>query len=145
MAVGMVAEQPLAEPQQPLDAERLVQPHGDILAGQRRVSVRVEQAFLGGDSESGAVDIDAAALEHPILLVDRQAARRAERRADFQIARHDELFAPPVEAEIPRAPYGARAGADRPRSDARSVGKRDVSRVRSRWSQFQKKKKKKNK
>src|SRR3546814_13554349 len=58
----------------------------------RRVSVRVEQAFLGGDSESGAVDIDAAALEHPILLVDRQAARRAERRADFQIARHDELL-----------------------------------------------------
>src|SRR3546814_13140712 len=52
MAVGMVAEQPLAEPQQPLDAERLVQPHGDILAGQRRVWGRVEQAFLGGDSES---------------------------------------------------------------------------------------------
>src|SRR3546814_9562838 len=108
MAVGMVAEPPVAEPQQPLVAERLVQPHGDSLAGQRRVSVRVEQALLCGDSESGAVDIDAAALEHPILLVDRQAARRAERRADFQIARHDELFAPPVEAEIPRAPYCAR-------------------------------------
>src|SRR3546814_14533128 len=115
MAVGMVAEQPLAEPQQPLDAERLVQPHGDIPAGQRRVSVRVEQAFLGGDSESGAVDIDAAALEHPILLVDRKAARRAERCADFQNPRHDELLAPPVEAEITRAPYCAPVGDGRPR------------------------------
>src|SRR3546814_9235171 len=47
--------------QQPLDPERLVQPHRNILAGQRRVAVLVEQAFLGGDAQAGAVDVDRAA------------------------------------------------------------------------------------
>src|SRR3546814_8136111 len=90
--------------QQPLDPERLVQPHRNILAGQRRVAVLVEQAFLGGDAQAGAVDVDRAAFEHPILFVDREPAPRRQCRADFLIARHDEFFAPPVEPEVARAP-----------------------------------------
>src|SRR3546814_18570342 len=87
--------------------ERLVQPHGNVLARQRRVAVEVEQAFLGGDAKPRAVDVDPAAFEYPVLIVDRQARPGGERRADFPVARHDEFLAPPVEQEIacpPRRP-----------------------------------------
>ena len=47
-----------------------MKPHRDILARQRRIAVHVEQALFGGDAEAGAVDVDAAAFEHPVLIVD---------------------------------------------------------------------------
>ena len=98
-----------------VEAERLVQPHRDILARQRRIAVEIEQAFLGGNAKPRAVDVDAAAFQHPVLIVDRQAAFDGERGADFLVARHDELLAPPVEPEIARTPRRARSGYDRPR------------------------------
>ena len=124
MAVGMVADQPLAEPQQAVDAERLVQSHLDIRARQRRVAVDVEQAFLGRDAKSGAVDVDPAAFEHPILLIDGQAAFGRQRRADFLIARHHEFLAPPVETKVARAPFQARSHNDRSRVAQPDVAER---------------------
>src|SRR3546814_11955600 len=111
MAVGMDADEAIAEPQQPLDAERLVQPHRDILARQRRIAVEVEQAFLGGDAKPRAVDVDPAAFEYPVLIVDRQARPGGERRDDFPVARPDECLAPPVEQEIACPPRRTRNSA----------------------------------
>ena len=51
MAVGMVVQQPLAEPHHPLEAEIVAQPLLDLLARQR-VAVGVEQALLGGDDRA---------------------------------------------------------------------------------------------
>src|SRR3546814_1926756 len=78
------------------------------------VAVEVEQAFLGGDAKPRAVDVDPAAFEYPVLIVDRQARPGGERRADFPVARHDEFLAPPVEQEIACPPRRPRSRDDRP-------------------------------
>src|SRR3546814_5974026 len=61
-----------------------------------------------------AVDVDPAAFEYPVLIVDRQARPGGERRADFPVARHDEFLAPPVEQEIACPPRRPRSRDDRP-------------------------------
>ena len=68
MAVGMIVDQPVAQPQQPFDPQVAVEPCLDLLPRQMRVAVGVEQALFGGDAKTGAVDIDRAAFEHPVRL-----------------------------------------------------------------------------
>ena len=104
MAVGMVAEQPVAEPQHPVKTEVLPQPRLDVGLGQVRIAVRVEQALLGGDDEAGAVGVDRPALEDPVHQVARQPRSLDHRRADLLVAFHLVLAAPAVEAEAPGKP-----------------------------------------
>ena len=72
--------------------------------------VAVEQAFFGGDAQARAVDVDAAAFEHPVEVLRRQVRVRGQDRTDLPVAGHHELVAPPVEVEI--ACLAPRAGAD---------------------------------
>ncbi len=69
-------------------------------------------------------DVDPAAFEHPILLIDGQAAFGRQRGADFLIARHDEFLAPPVETKVARAPFWARSHNNRPRVAQPDVAER---------------------
>jgi len=64
VAVGFVVEQAVGQPDDAVDRQVLAQDRLDLLAGQLRVAVAVEQALLGGDQRAFAVDVDRAALEH---------------------------------------------------------------------------------
>ena len=102
MAVGMVVEQPFAEPEQPLDAEVLAQPGLDLLAAHARIAVRVEQALLGGDGEAGAVDVDRAALQDPVAADRLDAGAFGQAQPDRVVALQLIFAAPAVEAEASR-------------------------------------------
>jgi hypothetical protein len=104
MAVGMVVEQPFAEPEQPLDAEVPAQPLLDLLAGQARVAVGIEQALLGADGEAGAVDVDRAALEDPVEAQRIEIGRLRQPKADRVVALELIFAAPAVEPEASRRP-----------------------------------------
>ena len=110
MPVGVaVLDQPLPEPHDPLHPEPRAQLGLDLLARQRRVAVRVEQALLGRQQRPLAVGQDRAALEHERRA--RGPRRRAARRsaADGGVAVPGrELLAPGVEAEVDRDPVGRR-------------------------------------
>jgi hypothetical protein len=64
VAVGLVPEYAAPEPQHLLGAEVVEQLPFDLLAGELRVAVGVEQALFGGEHGPLAVDVDRAALEH---------------------------------------------------------------------------------
>ena len=68
VAVGVVVEQALAEPDHALEAEVVLRAAARSLHGSRGVAVRVQQALLGGQDGAGTVSVDRAALEHPIGL-----------------------------------------------------------------------------
>ena len=66
MAIGVVIDQAIVQPQHPVKTEIAVQPQFDIAARQLRIAVWVEQALLGGDDQTGAVAIERPAFEHPV-------------------------------------------------------------------------------
>src|SRR3546814_18780373 len=65
MAVGMVVEQSVTQPQQPFDAQIVGKPGLDLPFRHARIAIGVEQALFGRDRQAGAVDVDRPALENP--------------------------------------------------------------------------------
>ena len=63
MAIGVIVDQPVAEPEHPVKAEHTGEFRLDLIAGHRRIAIGIEQALLGGGDQSGAVAIDRAAFE----------------------------------------------------------------------------------
>jgi hypothetical protein len=61
--VGVVADDPLAEPEDLLHAEIIAQVRFDLRTVHFRVAVRVEQAGLRGQQRPGAVHLDGTALQ----------------------------------------------------------------------------------
>ena len=98
MPVGMVVEQPRAEPHHPLEAEVVEEPLFDLVARQA-VAVGVQQALLGRDHGARAIVVDRPALEHPVGLGEGQAGPRRQALADVLVALKLVLAAPAVEAE----------------------------------------------
>ena len=100
MTIGMVVEQPIAEPEHVGEAQRTGQQRLDLFAIQRRISVGIEQTLFGGDEEAGAIGIDRPAFQDDRDMAAGEARGRGESGADVFIARHPELAAPAVELEI---------------------------------------------
>jgi [glutamine synthetase] adenylyltransferase / [glutamine synthetase]-adenylyl-L-tyrosine phosphorylase len=107
MAVGVVVEQPVAEPQHAGEPEIARQPRLDLRARQLGIAVGVEQALLGRRHEAGAVAVDRAALEDPVGLGQRQARVARQFGPDRRVALHQVFSAPAVEARTQRGAVGA--------------------------------------
>ena len=102
--VGIVAlDVPVVEPQHAVGLKPRKQPVLYVLSGERLVAVRCQQALRCGEQGALAVALNAAALEHKILMV---AHAGLEHSAGIQFAVDGvvelpfKLFAPPVELEI---------------------------------------------
>ncbi len=102
MAIGVVVEQPVAEPDHLRKAEVFLQPMDDIVAGQPRIAVVVEQALLGGDDQPRPIAVDCAAFENPVARLGLDPARFRQPLADRVIAGQIIFAAPAIEAEQPR-------------------------------------------
>ena len=106
----MVTDQPFAQPQDAINAEVFGQPCLDIGLGQLWIAVGIEQTLLGRDAQAGAIDVDRAALQHPMAFSHRQPGVSGQLRPNFAITGHNEFPAPPVEIKI--ASLARRTGAD---------------------------------
>ena len=104
MAIGVIVDQPLAQPQHPVKAEIARQPHFEIGARQMRIAIGIEQALFGRRDQPGAIAIERPAFEHPVGARRRQTDTRGKIGADCLIPRHQVFPAPAVEAEQPRGP-----------------------------------------
>lgn len=109
MPVGMVVDQPVAQPQHPVKAEIRLQPRFDVPPRQLRIAVGVEQTLLGRHHQPGPVAIQRAPFEDPVGRLHRQPGIVREVCADGLVPVHQVLAAPAVEGEPPRRapPLGA--------------------------------------
>ena len=62
------------------------EPRLDRLARHARIAVRVEQALLGGDGQAGAVDVDRAAFQDPVVPLGVQVEALGQARAERIVA-----------------------------------------------------------
>src|SRR3546814_7189613 len=86
MAVGVVVQEAVAEPEDAVEAEIARQPRLDLVPTHAFVAVRVQEALLGGDGEAGTVDIDRAAFQDPIVVVGfRSEAHKSELQSLMRI------------------------------------------------------------
>ena len=117
VAVGvLVADQPVAEPDDALHAEEVDQPGLDLPTRHRRVAVGVQQALLCCQQRARAVDRDRAALEHERRGHELVADVLDEQRPDPLVRPGGgELPPPRVEAEVHADPPAAVGDEDRPR------------------------------
>src|SRR5687767_7833048 len=99
MAIGMIRGQPVAEPEQVLDAEIGGEPRLDLLASHARIAVRVEQTLLRGHGEAGSVDVDRAAFEDPVVPRGIEAEALRQPRTERVVSFEPKFSAPAVEAE----------------------------------------------
>ncbi len=113
MAVGMVVDQAVAQPDDPRRAQIAHQPFFDLLLVEAGIAVRVEQALFGGDEDARPVTVDRSALQDPVGGSARQAGILAKTRTDRVIAGQLIFAAPAVEPEIDAAPLLARTDDDR--------------------------------
>ena len=111
MAVGMIVQQPVAQPDHAGQPQILGQPLLDRGFVQLGVAVGVEQALARGHDQTGAVAIDRAPFQHPVACRGGEAAILGQPPADRVVARQIVFPAPAVELEQPGR---AVAGDDRP-------------------------------
>ena len=82
---------------------------------QAGIAVRVEQALLGGDGEAGAVDVDRAALQHPVVRGGRRGrALSASRRPIVSSPGSSYLPPQPLKRKRAAAPAAGALEDDRP-------------------------------
>src|SRR3546814_11597165 len=112
MAVGMIVEQAVAQPQHVDHAEIVVEPLLDLGLAQPGVAIGVEQALLGGDGTPGAVAVDRAALENPAARLGGDPQPCTQPPAAVVVARPIVFAAPAVAVETPPGParYPERPG-----------------------------------
>src|SRR5947208_3867009 len=115
MAVGVVARDSLAEPQDVRHAELVAQDRFDLAPPEPRVSDlhrRIEQTLLGREERAPTIHIDAAALEHDVALAGAGAeqahlALRGRALRNARILLPVAVLGPGVELE----PYDRELGA----------------------------------
>ncbi|PAV93554.1 hypothetical protein WR25_12586 [Diploscapter pachys] len=78
MAIGMVVQQAVTQPDDTRIAQILAQPALDIGLGHRRVAIGIEQALFGRHHRAGTVTVDRAAFQHPVAIADLRPDRLAE-------------------------------------------------------------------
>ncbi len=127
MPVGMVVQQPFADPDRAGRAEG--GQHAFLDLGFRRrgapVTVRIQEALLGREQGSFAVDVDRATLEDPGVAARRVPRGFGEARRHGRIEREHVLLAPAVEGEA----YGGQAPVEAVHEDRRRVAQPDVAEV----------------
>ena len=114
MAICMVIEQAVAEPNELQYAERLGNRHLDLGLIHTRISVWIEQALSGCQQAACAVRINAPAFQNHRVLRNRNAFVLRNGRRRFRVAWHQVLSAPAIEAEGLRAARIARSCNDWP-------------------------------
>src|SRR3546814_5318433 len=82
MAVGMVVEQSVTQPQQPFDAQIVGKPGLDLPFRHAGIAIGVEQALFGRDRQAGAVDVDRPALENPVGRPERRMGQPCDGGGD---------------------------------------------------------------
>src|SRR5690606_27248270 len=100
VAVGLVVEQAIRQPDHFVHAQVLGEYLLDLLAGEVRVAVLVEQAFPGGDQGAFAIDVDRAAFQHEAFGAVARAALDLEDLAGHLIV----ALPGPVQAAVEAAP-----------------------------------------
>ena len=106
MAVGVIVDQAIAQPQHAVKTQIAGQPRLDIGARKPRIAVGVEQALLGGHHQARAVAIERPAFEHPIRRAQFKPGIGGQLGTDRLVAVHHIFPAPAVEAEPPGTPVG---------------------------------------
>ena len=99
MAVGMVVDEALTQPEDPIETEVCLEPVLHLGLAQVRVAVGIEDALFGGHGQAGAVDVDRAAFQDPVVAADVEAGPLGEGAADPVIVVEHILPAPAIEAE----------------------------------------------
>ena len=64
MAIGMIVDQPITQPQNPIKAEVVMQGLFDLFPRQIWVAIGVEQTLLGRDDKAGSIAINSSSFEH---------------------------------------------------------------------------------
>ena len=104
VAIGVVAHQiAVIDPHHASGAKPTAQLGVYLLAGEGLVAVRSQQTLAGGKLGAPAVALDAAALEHHVVMVFAAAVEQpllAEVAGDGIVVLPAELLAPAVEAEV---------------------------------------------
>ena len=107
MAVRIVACDAVAQPDHALDSQIVAQAALDLRPGHSRVARLhvAQQALFGGQQQSRAVDIDAAAFQHHLRRpgLHQQAALPRNVR-DRVVQRHGRVFRPAVEPPFGEPP-----------------------------------------
>ena len=95
VAVGVVADNPLAHPQHLLDAEVVAQILLDVAAEEPRIAVLVQEALLAGEQQARAVHVDGAAFKHHVVFKAVQLQRARDARRDFVVEIVGRILAAP--------------------------------------------------
>ena len=88
MAVGMIVDQSLAQPENTVKAEGASQSIFDFVLCKLRISVGIEQALFGRYDQPRTVSVDRTAFQDPVRDLERQAGIRSQFCADRLIAFH---------------------------------------------------------
>ena len=94
MAVGMVVEQAVAEPDDAVAPRSRFSRSSTSSLVEARVAVGVEQALLGGEEGARPVAVDRSALQDPVGLGVGQASCGGEPLADAVVARQGHICRP---------------------------------------------------
>ena len=109
MAVGMVVQESVVEPDDPARAERLAERRFGFRFGPG-VAIVIEQGLAGGEDGAVAVMLDGAAFQHEIEFEGRRAGEQRDVVADRGVAGQVELAAPAIGPESQRNRRHARCG-----------------------------------
>lgn len=99
MAIGVIACQPLAQPQDAREAQVALQVAPDIISRQRWIAIGIEQALLGGDYKAGAVAFNRSAFQDPVRAGIWKVGCLGQGRPCLLIAFKQVFPAPPVKAK----------------------------------------------
>ena len=68
MAVGVVVEQALAEPDDSLETEIVLEAALNVFVGRSGIAIGVQKALLGRHDRARSVAVDRSTFKHPIGL-----------------------------------------------------------------------------
>ena len=99
MAVGMVVQQAIAQPDEVRHAQRTPDGRLDLVRRQVRIAVGIEQALARCQQPPFTIRIDGAAFQDQVVLSRVQPFMAGNRGRRFRVARHQIFPAPAIEAE----------------------------------------------
>ena len=88
MAVGVIVDQSLTQPENTVKAEVASQSLFDFVLCKLRISVGIEQALFGRYDQPRTVSVDRTAFQDPVRDLERQAGIHSQFCADRLIAFH---------------------------------------------------------
>ena len=99
MAIGMIVQQAVTQPDHIIDAEGLCEGRFGIGLGPVAIAVRIEQALPCRQQPPFPVNINRAAFQHDIMGAHADALDTGDGSGGLRIARHQVFAAPAIEAE----------------------------------------------